>query len=57
MTIVNNQLSNAKYGQSMNAMEDTKIPLLKFLKLLTDNDVPVPAAMSVAGKMYVKVSC
>jgi hypothetical protein len=41
----------------MNAMEDdTKIPLLKFIKLLTDNGVPVPAAMSVAGKMYVKIS-
>lgn len=38
-------------------MEDTKIPLLKFLKLLTDNDVPASAAMSAAGKMYVRAPC
>jgi hypothetical protein len=36
-------------------MEDAnKIPLPKFLKLLTDHNVPVSAAMSVAGKMYVE---
>lgn len=34
-------------------MEDTKIPLPKFLKLLTDNNVTVSVAMSVASKMYV----
>jgi len=33
-----------------------KIPLPRFLKLLTGNNVPVPKAMAVAGKMSVLVS-
>ena len=32
-------------------MDDAKIPLPKYLKLFTDNGVPVKTAMSVAGKM------
>ncbi|KIY49277.1 hypothetical protein FISHEDRAFT_72618 [Fistulina hepatica ATCC 64428] len=33
-------------------MSAERIPLPKFLKLLTDNQVPVPKAMSAAGKIY-----
>ncbi|KAL1694511.1 hypothetical protein GGG16DRAFT_47064 [Schizophyllum commune] len=33
-------------------MDDAKIPLPKYLKLFTDNGVPVKTAMSVAGKIY-----
>lgn len=33
-------------------MDSLKIPLPKFLKLLTSNNVPVPKAMAVSGKMY-----
>lgn len=36
--------------------DDAKIPLPKFLKLLTDHNVPVSAAMSATGKMYVEIS-
>ena len=32
---------------------EAKIPLPIFLKLLTANNVPVPKALAVAGKMYV----
>jgi hypothetical protein len=38
------------------AEQQAKIPLPKFLKLLTGNNVPVPKAMSVAGKMSVPFS-
>lgn len=34
-------------------MTEAKIPLPRFLKLLTGNNVPVPKAMAVAGKMSV----
>ncbi|KAF8238751.1 hypothetical protein L208DRAFT_1240565 [Tricholoma matsutake] len=33
-------------------MTEAKIPLPRFLKLLTGNNVPVPKAMAVAGKIY-----
>lgn len=36
-------------------MDDVKIPLPRFLKLLTDNSVPVPKAMAFAGKMLVSL--
>ncbi|KAF8913971.1 hypothetical protein CPB84DRAFT_1840743 [Gymnopilus junonius] len=31
---------------------DTKIPLPSYLKLFTSNNVPVPKAMTIAGKIY-----
>ena len=34
---------------------DVKLPLPKFLKLFTNNNVPVPKAMAVAGKMSVVI--
>ncbi|KAK2466268.1 hypothetical protein APHAL10511_001910 [Amanita phalloides] len=33
-------------------MAEAKIPLPKFLKILTDNNVPISMAMSVAGNIY-----
>ncbi|KAJ7276479.1 hypothetical protein B0H12DRAFT_24606 [Mycena haematopus] len=33
-------------------MEQTAIPLPKFLKIFTSNNVPLPKAMAVAGKIY-----
>ncbi|KAJ6539423.1 hypothetical protein B0H19DRAFT_1178960 [Mycena capillaripes] len=33
-------------------MEESKIPLPKFLKLFTSNNVPMSKAMAVAGKIY-----
>ena len=36
-------------------IEDVKLPLPKFLKLFTNNNVPVPKAMAVAGKMSVVI--
>ena len=35
--------------------DDVKLPLPKFLKLFTNNNVPVPKAMAVAGKMSVVI--
>ncbi|KAL0949468.1 hypothetical protein HGRIS_009521 [Hohenbuehelia grisea] len=37
---------------SQSATAESKISLPKFLKILTDNNVPVKQAMSVAGKIY-----
>ena len=34
---------------------DVKLPLPKFLKLFTNNNVPVPKAMAIAGKMSVVI--
>jgi hypothetical protein len=34
---------------------DVKLPLPKFLKLFTNNNVSVPKAMAVAGKMFVVI--
>jgi hypothetical protein len=39
----------------MNSDEDVKLPLPKFLKLFTNNNVPVPKAMAFAGKMSVVI--
>jgi hypothetical protein len=36
-------------------MEHTPIPLPRFLKLFTSNNVPIAQAMAVAGKMSVAV--
>lgn len=33
--------------------EDAKIPLPNFLKLLTSNNVSMPKAMAIAGKVFV----
>jgi len=33
--------------------DDLKIPLPNFLKFLTSNNVPVPKAMAIAGKVSV----
>jgi len=37
------------------AVRDVKLPLPKFLKLFTNNNVPVPKAMAIAGKMFVVI--
>ncbi|KAG5650585.1 hypothetical protein H0H81_011724 [Sphagnurus paluster] len=36
----------------MAEMENVKIPLPKFLKLLTNNDVPISKAMNLSAKIY-----
>ena len=36
---------------------EAKIPLPRFLKLLTGNNVPMPKAMATAGKMSVWFYC
>jgi len=37
-----------------NANHNAKIPLPQFLKLLSNNNVPVTKAMGIAGKMFVE---
>jgi hypothetical protein len=34
---------------------DVKLPLPNFLKLFTNNNVPIPKTMAVAGKMSVVI--
>lgn len=41
------------FDMNSDEVGDVKLPLPNFLKLFTDNNVPVPKAMAIAGKMFV----